>query len=274
MRCLFCKKDSSGSRSVEHILPESIGNTSQILPRGVVCDQCNNYFSREVERPFLELSAIRLIRFHQAVPSKRGLVPTVAGLLSPDVPVIAERFVKGPLAGAIALPPEAIEELMKNGGGTLLLPAEAPLPSDSVVSRFLAKVGLEVMAQRLVEHPNGLDYLVGEEQLDPIRNHARRGDTREWPTSSRRIYNAERQVTCLGASDVQVVHEYDLLVTSSSEYFFVMAIFGLELAINLGGPEITGYNQWLAEHNNESPLYCGKNADIIGSPPRQGGNVR
>jgi len=67
MRCLFCKCDSSSSRSVEHVIPESLGNHSLTLPPGVVCDNCNNYFSRKVEKPFLESGAVLLLRFHQEI---------------------------------------------------------------------------------------------------------------------------------------------------------------------------------------------------------------
>jgi hypothetical protein len=34
-----------------------------------------------------------------------------------------------------------------------------------------------------------------------------------------------------------------------------LAIFDLELAINIGGPEIEGYERWLRENSNASPLY-------------------
>src|SRR6267154_1084155 len=53
VRCIFCKQNSALSRSVEHIVPESLGNTQHILPIGVVCDACNNYLAREVEKPLL-----------------------------------------------------------------------------------------------------------------------------------------------------------------------------------------------------------------------------
>ncbi len=36
MRCIFCKTDSDSSRSVEHIIPESLGNTDYVLPPGCV----------------------------------------------------------------------------------------------------------------------------------------------------------------------------------------------------------------------------------------------
>ena len=49
-KCIFCHKDVSISKSVEHIIPESLGNKSHVLPKGYVCDECNNYFARKVEK--------------------------------------------------------------------------------------------------------------------------------------------------------------------------------------------------------------------------------
>jgi|HubBroStandDraft_5_1064220.scaffolds.fasta_scaffold89171_2 hypothetical protein len=46
----------------------------------------------------------------------------------------------------------------------------------------------------------------------------------------------------------------------SSEYYFILAIFGLEFALNLGGPEVDGYLAWLNCHEGASPLYWGKSA--------------
>jgi hypothetical protein len=43
----------------------------------------------------------------------------------------------------------------------------------------------------------------------------------------------------------------------------VLAVFGLELAINYGGPEIEGYTRWLEANGGTSPLYSGKNADLL-----------
>ena len=71
MRCLFCRGDSTASRSVEHIVPESLWNTEHVLPPGVVCDACNNYFAREVEKPFLDSPAITRLRFTPTAPWPR-----------------------------------------------------------------------------------------------------------------------------------------------------------------------------------------------------------
>jgi hypothetical protein len=132
-------------------------------------------------------------------------------------------------------------------------------PPELVQSRFLAKVALESMAKRLAAYPEGLEYLVDESQLDLLRNHARRGTSPRWQTNVRRIYDANGRTFDVNGPAVQVIHESDFLVTEQGEWFFVLALFGVELAINLGGPDISGYVQWLYDNRNASPLYHGKN---------------
>lgn len=261
MRCLFCKLDSSASCSVEHIIPESLGNLSHTLPVGVVCDGCNNYLAREVEKPFLECAAMTLLRFHQEVPSKKGRVPPATAILAPGIPAVVRRHPKSEFRASVELPPTAIDQILRAKKGTLILPAEAHLPAGPVVSRFLAKVALEAMAQRLLEQTEGLAYLVAETQLDSIRYHARRCDIQEWPFHSRRIYDTNAKWFDETGAEVQLVHEFDILKTDWDEWFFVLVLFGLELVINYGGPEIDGYSRWLREHDQISPLYWGKNAE-------------
>jgi hypothetical protein len=228
----------------------------------VVCDKCNNYFARDVERPFLESRAVAALRFHQAIPSKRGRVPSLAATLQPDIPAILHRFPKHEIQ-AISLPPEGIELILRNKGGTLV-PVDAEPPSDLVISRFLAKAALETMAERVQAHPDGLAYLVDETQLDLIRRHAREGFPKSWPHHARRIYDANRHFIDEHGVEVQTVHESSVLVTRDGEWFFVLAVFGLELAINCGGPEIDGYVRWLEEHGGMSPLYSDMNKQVAG----------
>jgi hypothetical protein len=122
--------------------------------------------------------------------------------------------------------------------GKLIFPTTGIPPADPVISRFLAKIALEAMAHRLLDKPEGLDYLCDEDQLDPLRDHARRGKRPVWPVHSRRIYDPDSRAYD-GDTDVgQTLHEFDFLVTSENEWYFVLAIFGLELTINLGGPNL------------------------------------
>lgn len=261
MRCLFCKQNSDASRSVEHIIPESLGNKTSILLPGIVCDKCNNYFARKVEKPFLESGALLHLRFHQRIENKRGKVPPVDGLLNQAFPAKVHynpREKHFPLS--VQLEHEAIKHLLNSDKGTLYFPHSGSPPNEIIISRFLAKVALEKMAERLQQYPDGLEYLVDEPQLDLIRNHARRGHPDHWPTHIRRIYHADRVIHGENGEQLQTVHESDILVTDWGEWYLVLAIFGLELVINYGGPEIEGYKRWLSEKNNVSPLYYGKNA--------------
>ena len=65
----------SNSKSEEHILPLSLGNDTLIIPKGIICDKCNNYFAREIEKPFLNNNAIKTIRFCNFVPSRKDRIP-------------------------------------------------------------------------------------------------------------------------------------------------------------------------------------------------------
>jgi hypothetical protein len=259
MRCVFCKCNSDGSKSVEHIIPESLGNKSHFLPSGVVCDRCNNYFARKVEQPFLESPAIRLLRFHQTIENKRGRIPSVSATISPGFPATLTHFARHNFT-SVAVTPDALAEIAKSPDEALILLAHPPAPKDQIVSRFMAKVALESMAARLVQMPDGLEYICDETQLDPIRDHARFGRIEQWPVHIRRIYDPDAAIVRPDGQLEQIVHESEFLVTPSSEWYFVLAIFGLELAVNLGGPEISGYEKWLIENGQASVLYGGKNS--------------
>lgn len=56
-QCIWCLKDPSDVTfsSKSHVLPECIGNIAkQLLPKGIVCDECNEYFGRELESRLIE----------------------------------------------------------------------------------------------------------------------------------------------------------------------------------------------------------------------------
>jgi hypothetical protein len=250
------------SRSEEHIIPHSLGNRLHTLRPGIVCDACNNYFSREVERPFLESTEIQRLRFHQGLENRRGRIPPIPGVILPDVPVTVSRdFKTGDTSVDVAA--NAYERIAGMSHGKLFLPISGVPPARPVISRFLAKVAIEAMAQEISSSPENLDYLCYEPQLDPIRDHARRGRYAFWPIHSRRIYDADSRIIVAGNDVGQILHEFDFLVTEASEWYLVLAIFGLELTINLGGPEIDGYVRWLAENGDASPLYAGKNGAYV-----------
>ncbi|MCG9968388.1 HNH endonuclease [Pelotomaculum terephthalicicum JT] len=73
MSCIFCMSDGPYT-TVEHIIPESLGNTENILT-GVVCDKCQNYFGKEVESYVLSKSPFAFWRVLYNLKSKKGKSP-------------------------------------------------------------------------------------------------------------------------------------------------------------------------------------------------------
>jgi hypothetical protein len=249
------------SKSVEHIIPESLWNTKQILPRGVVCDKCNNYFSRKVEKPFLCSTEIEVLRFNESIPSKKGRVPSIQAVLDGSShPIRVHQLRNGDdFSLHIDLNSEQFDLIEKLGTCQLYMLAGFDDPPADKTSRFLAKVALEAMAQRFLQDKTGVDCLIDDPQLDPLRNHARYGTPKEWPFLSRRIYRSRGDEYIHGERG-QLVHEYDFLLTQQRELYFVLALYGVEMTINVGGPVMHGYELWLGENSGKSPLYTGKNS--------------
>lgn len=257
MICIFCKETTKKSKSIEHIIPESLGNTKLVLAAGTVCDKCNNYFSNHIEKPFFELEAIKILRFNQSIPSKRKKIPTAKAILLPDIEVTVRKSIKnGEIVSSLDVPTGIFDEIVNQETSILVFKKEEPIITSIIVSRFIGKIALELLAHRLCDSPGGLEYLANEEQFDLLRNHVRRGTTKDWHVNIRRIYDADKS---WGEEAVQVIYECDILITKSSEYYFVLGLFGLEFVINYGGPELDGYERWLEENNHFSPLHIGKN---------------
>lgn len=70
MKCIFCENEND-AKSVEHIVPESFGNTFYTLPKGAVCDECNNRFSK-FEGKSLTNSVFAMERARFGVVTKKG----------------------------------------------------------------------------------------------------------------------------------------------------------------------------------------------------------
>jgi hypothetical protein len=263
MRCIFCKSDSTKSRSIEHIIPESLGNTEHVLPRGAVCDTCNNYFARKVERPLLETPWFRHARSRQWVPNKRGLTPPMTGFV-PGARMPAWVWLDGPnltLEGRNEREQHALTDAILTGRATSVYIPIIEAIDQRLMSRFLAKVALEVLTHRVIHVDGWNDEIVDKEALDPLRHFARVGDRPEkWPFSRRRIYG-EDDLQMEDGAGYQVLHEFTVVCEPLPEpghlnlYAIVVCIFGEEFAINMGEPEIAGYERWLTARDGKSPLY-------------------
>jgi len=75
--CLYCLRHDGGFRSVEHIVPESLGNTEKILPAGVVCDRCNHGALAHLDSVLVAFAPIAFMRLVHGIPTKRQTMPKV-----------------------------------------------------------------------------------------------------------------------------------------------------------------------------------------------------
>jgi len=258
MRCIFCKQDSSTSKTIEHIIPESLGNKEHTLPAGVVCDDCNNYFSHQVEAPLLNSDYFRDVRSRMWVPSKKGRIPTIQALALPSMVVV--ELMNDEWGKSICPKNEKdsyklINSLRTHNSGSLIVPIPV-FPDEKTVSRFLGKVAIEVLAFRFLKIESGLDEVIDKPELDQLRKFTRYGTPEvQWPYYKRRIYPEDKKYYEEGYGSFEILHEFNLLYTETNELYLILAIFGIEYGINYGGPEIDGYIDWLKKNDYKSYLY-------------------
>lgn len=254
--CIFCGRDAVSSRSVEHIIPESLGNTEHVLPAGVVCDPCNNYFARKIEGPLLNSKYFRHLRSTMQVANKRGLTPPQFGIL-PHLCMSADVWLD---RTSIAVTPHDSKRvgdfersLLRGERGSLWLP-EPSVMDKKLVSRFLGKVAIEALAIRLMDIDGWREEILSQEALEPLRRYVRRGDKPEmWHFTWRRLYPRGQHFG--SASELyEILHEFNFLYTPQEELIFVIAIFGEEFAINMGDPDSTRYAEYLKSNRGKSLL--------------------
>jgi hypothetical protein len=258
MQCIFCKTDSTASKTIEHIIPESLGNVEHTLPRGAVCDACNNYFARKIEKPLLDGAYFKLSRFRNSVVNKKGRIPTAKGIHLQSRTIIEVCKSDEGISVYPTLEKDNdkfARSILTKKTGSLILPVAPEQESDKrLMSRFVGKIAIEALAQRLMPIEGGQEEIVDKEELDELRDYVRWNKGKfDWQFYTRKIYD-EDFIFTENDSEYEVLHEYTFLYTVAKELYFAIAIWGIEYVINMGGPEIEGYTQWLNLNENKSPL--------------------
>lgn len=259
MRCIFCKNDSTNSRSIEHIMPESIGSRKRVLQAGIVCDKCNNYFARKVEEPILTHSWMRNLRAFHQVPNKKGAYPSMVGhIAGTDIAVNMQKERTGNLQFTTERgnhAPALLDVIAKGFQRPLVFTIEDDPPTREM-SRFLCKMALESMAELFCSDSDGATHLIDEPFFDNVRNFARYGNNfKAWPFSQRRIFPIDTLMLHPETNEwVQAGFGCGLFMNKRLETFFAFVFYGVEFVINIGGPSIAGYNEWLKDHNGISPV--------------------
>jgi len=74
-KCIYCLKTSGSFTSQEHIIPEGLGNEDLILPKGFVCDTCNNGILSKLDNCLLKFEPISFLRVIYTQYTKEGKLP-------------------------------------------------------------------------------------------------------------------------------------------------------------------------------------------------------
>ena len=226
MNCIFCKEESSNSRSIEHIIPESLGNKDHVLPPGIVCDKCNNYFARKIEKKILEKPYFFNLRFRNSIESKRGKFPIEKGILLNPLNKIELMHTKKHGTSIIIEDETVIPELLTIKKGKIIIPHyDMHDKNDKIISRFLGKVGLEYLASVFLKFESGIEEITDHEGLDELRNYVRYGKQNFiWPYNLRRIYN-EGEIFLSIDGEYEILHEMKLLYTKKYDLYVVIQGF-------------------------------------------------
>jgi len=258
MNCIFCKKDSSESKSVEHIIPESLGNDRFILEKGKVCDKCNNYIAIKIEQPLLELPYFKQYRHELSIENKRGRIPDNEGfLLDDDNSKVT--FKKHKSGDRAAIVDDGVTEKLrvKKQKQIAAITLTYPPPfADKNLSRFLGKISLEALIWNNNNH-EGQENLVVQSCFDAIRKYVRQATKEEyWPYMVRKLYSADHMFKN-EKGNFKITSGWSYISPPDGAFFFQFLFLGTEFTIDMLNPSTAVFENWLKKNNDESPVYNG-----------------
>lgn len=270
MRCIFCKNDSTNSKSVEHIIPESLGNKNNILPKGVVCDTCNSYFGSKVEKIVLDMPYFKSLRSRLIIENKKRKLLRMSGLTEQGENVEIEYSTEGENVFKVVCKDDKALDSLYHGTDLYIPFIQEPPSNDINVSKFIGKIALEAFAQRVSKAENWQYDFVEHKILDELRYFVRYGKGYTiWPYNIRRI-SGELEIK-YDKKNNKILHklnEYDFLIPDNPKtegeiyylenLYFVLNILGIEYSINLTNTGLNRYCTWLAENQNKSILQMKK----------------
>jgi hypothetical protein len=155
----------------------------------------------------------------------------------------------------------------------MILPTiSSPPKNDRDISRLLGKIAIEVLFQKFYPDQTWVEEITNKPELNDLKNYVRIGDKSDyWEYHQRRLYNEDDRFynPKIKPEPYEVLHEFTLLYTEKEEMYLVIAIMGIEYAINFTNPKIEGYQEWLIKHQNASPLFDPNEERIIMTPQKQ-----
>lgn len=211
-QCLYCR-GVGPFNTIEHVVPESLGNDELVL-EGCVCDSCQSYFGKEIEQYVLAKTPLAVWRTLIGISTKKGRLPTV-DLSQPDrvkgiLPDTHDRhdgvgfttYSDGSISvdiddGSII---RGLLDGRKRQFNLVLTPKKL-----SMLGRFLGKIGLGLLATSNREQAY-------HQKFDRIRAYARFGSIDElWPIFhfSEGMMGQWRKPTLMDAKGKTVLEEIE-----------------------------------------------------------------
>lgn len=237
-KCYFCESDENSFQTIEHILPESLGNKELILKKGIVCDKCNNYFARKIEKPFMDMEPIMLQRFLNQAENKKGRVPSSDFLIAGEV--CKADIINGRLC--IGVSPRVLS-LIASGQVSWAIgraPMSIDLKKSQIVSRFVAKVGIEYLLSLLLA--GVVNFPIS--RIEKCKEYVRRGSkTVIWPYSL-----VEEKVSVL--FNPFSYFSLQILEDEGEDFVFKLSLFN---------------NSFIMDLTEEQPVKTTKNFKIVSS---------
>ncbi len=164
MNCIFCSKPVENS-SLEHIVPESLGNEHYTLALGAICRSCNNSFS-DFEGKALGKSMLGFERARLGIATKKG---NAAQAQSHNIKFVGNKSFKKNFVTVSGIEEKDIEEITEDGQLKVrILDFDK---SDMATAKLVLKIGMESIFQsrrRLIY--NKYDFTELKEHLTKVNN--------------------------------------------------------------------------------------------------------
>jgi hypothetical protein len=142
-RCIYCLGSGGPFKAEEHIFPESLADDNAVLPRGSVCDRCNNGVLSLLDEALMKFSPIALMRVVMGPLSKKAKFPK-ADFGSFSIEKTSPRNIRMTVKGK----KDPMTAPQRNPDGTISfqIQIEDQRPDFRMLGRALMKIALGMIA--------------------------------------------------------------------------------------------------------------------------------
>lgn len=166
--CIFCENLVT-EKSVEHIVPESLGNKSYVLPSGTICRACNNNFSK-FEDKALTRTMLGFERARMGIPTKKGNPATAK---SGEIIFRGSRNFRKNIVTTSGISEEHIKDFDEKDGSYKITISDFD-KSEMAMSKLLLKIGYESLFKSQRAIYNNYNF-------KDLKEHLTNKNTKDWP---------------------------------------------------------------------------------------------